>query len=125
MSKSTKRRSENRNRCSVKKYIRFEYELLNAVNSNRSETESFSAWVKCACRDKLSLDITHGREQDEAVTTNIELHKLDIAIVFEMHEKGLFNQQIADALNEKGIEPQNGAKQWTRVGVSKILKALL
>jgi len=125
MSKSTKSRSQNRNRYSIKKYIRFEHELLNAINNSRSDTESFSAWVKGACREKLNRDEPICSEQYAELTVNTELTMSDSTLVIQMHEKGLFNQQIADALNEKGIEPQSGVKKWTRAGVSKILKALL
>lgn len=125
MSKFIKLCSQNCNRYSIKKYIRFERELLDAINDSRSDTESFSAWVKGACRDKLNCGEPICSEPHAELTINTDLTMSDSALVIQMHEEGLFNQQIADALNERGIKPQSGTKKWTRAGVSKILKASL
>jgi len=122
MSNSIKPYSQNRNHSSVKKYIRFEYELLAAIENHRSGAGSFSAWVKSACREKLDLKNSVDLEPNEKLVADTEINKSDRALVIHMHAKGLFNQQIADVLNEKGIKPLNGAKLWTRAGVSKLLK---
>lgn len=122
MSNSTKPYSQNRNHSSVKKYIRFENELLAAIENHRSGTGSFSSWVKSACREKLDLKSSIDLESDENIVADTEQLQPDRALVMQMHASGLFNQQIADILNEKGIKPLNGAKLWTRAGVSKFLK---
>ncbi|GLT14999.1 MULTISPECIES: YlcI/YnfO family protein [Vibrio] len=46
----------NKNSQSVKKNIRFEHELVEAIEKNKNELVPFSAWVKQACREKLERD---------------------------------------------------------------------
>ncbi|MFV0448506.1 MAG: DUF3950 domain-containing protein [Vibrio sp.] len=123
MSKSMKQ--VNRNRCSIKKYIRFERELLNAIDNHRLGTESFSAWVKSACRNRLNVDRLIAAEDSNSQITHAENKKSKEVLIVQMHEKGMFNQQIAKRLNEQGVEPLNGAKKWTRASVSKVIKEVL
>ncbi len=114
--------SQNCNRCSVKKYIRFEHELLEQIEMTKSKGESFSAWVKAACRAKiadkqLTPQTEHAQIQDDWMPDNT------IALIIQMNQTGLFNQQIADALNQQGITSLKG-KRWTRAAVSEVLNRI-
>ncbi|WP_152613879.1 YlcI/YnfO family protein [Vibrio renipiscarius] len=46
----------NTNAISAKKNIRFEHELIDEINDIKSKNQSFSSWVKQACREKLRRD---------------------------------------------------------------------
>jgi hypothetical protein len=114
--------SQNCNRCSVKKYIRFEHELLADIEMTKSKGESFSAWVKAACRakiaDKQLTPLTvQARIRDDWMPDHT------IALIIQMSQTGLFNQQIAEALNQQGITSPKG-KRWTRAAVSEVLNRI-
>ncbi|MGL4937987.1 hypothetical protein [Shewanella sp.] len=56
--------SLNSNSQSAKKNIRFEHDLIDAIETHKNPLIPFAAWVKQACREKLE------REQNAQVTTS-------------------------------------------------------
>lgn len=120
MSISQSKSNKNNNRRSIKKYIRFERDLLSAIDEVRSDEESFSAWVKRACWLATSQAQPSDQENlDEAmIPLTSDLHS---KLIEEMSQRGLFNQQIADELNLREIKPPKG-RRWTRVLVREWLK---
>jgi hypothetical protein len=114
--------SQNRNRCSNKKYIRFDHDLLAAIESIKPNDQSFSAWVKSACWTIIS----QGHQailprEDSHHVTYVDEH--GEAMIIELNRKGLFNQQIADTLNQQGLKPPKG-KCWTRTAINDVLKTM-
>lgn len=108
--------SKNTNRCSQKKYIRFEHELLTEIEASMCEGESFSAWVKSACKDKL--------EQAKATNANLVNSASNVNKAKEwittLAQQGWYHQQIADFLNEQQLLTDDG-KRWTRLGVKRFI----
>ncbi|PWI33447.1 hypothetical protein DI392_11420 [Vibrio albus] len=122
--------NSNTNRQSAKKNIRFEHELLAAIEEIRPEETSFSQWVKDACKEKLNR--VHGvsescaqfpNTQDSDVYTSNhtcvrtqtpEIERSAVELAIEWHEQGMFHQQIADRLNQMGKLSPDG-KRWTRL----------
>ena len=47
----------NSNSQSAKKNIRFEHDLIDAIEAHKDPLIPFAAWVKQACRDKLEREL--------------------------------------------------------------------
>ncbi|MGR5419932.1 YlcI/YnfO family protein [Vibrio sp. PNB22_4_1] len=110
------RHSKNTNRCSQKKYIRFEHELITEIEAMMHEGESFSAWVKSACIEKL--------EHAKAMSSNLDIPSSNFntakAWITTLAQQGWYHQQIADFLNEQQLLTSDG-KPWTRLGVKRFI----
>ncbi|MGF1719075.1 recombinase family protein [Vibrio kyushuensis] len=117
--------NSNTNRNSSKKNIRFEHEIIEQIERLKGDRESFSRWVKQACMLRIQYETIEGRSVRtpslDPVRTSITSRDDIVSTVRELSEKGLFHQQIADTLNERGIGSPNG-KPWNRRMVSVLLK---
>lgn len=118
-------KSTNRNGCSAKKYIRFDYELLNQISFVIRPDESFSSWVKDACRLKLSgMKLSQVALQTDKNAQSVKSGSERIEdLILDLSQKGMFNQQIADELSRLGVKQKNG-KKWTRGTVGAVIKSL-
>jgi hypothetical protein len=112
--------SQNRNRCSDKKYIRFDHDLLAAIESIKPNNQSFSAWVKSACWDRVSKNVS-SKTIENLSENATKLDKTVTDMILELSRNGLFNQQIAETLNQQRITPLKG-KRWTRAAINEVLK---
>lgn len=119
MSKCNQAASQNRNRCSIKKYIRFEHDLLKAIEAAKPESESFSAWVKIACWAAIPIS-PRPETAIRTISTPLSEFEPSLSLIAEMSHSGLFNQQIADELNRRGLLSPKG-KCWTRAAVKEVL----
>ena len=118
----------NTNAISAKKNIRFEHELIDEINEIKSKNQSFSSWVKQACREKLRRDerlCAHDRSQpDRFVRTDDVYEVLDIKFVArKLADQGLFLQQIADTFNSNQHYKMAGKRKWTRQSIRVLLKS--
>jgi hypothetical protein len=122
MTKISKLSSQNHNRSSRKKYIRFEHELLAAIAKTKPDNESFSAWVKLACWEHITKQSVSSVSEINLPANEMQ-YVAAVKMIVELNQNGLFNQQIADSLNQQNLRTKNG-KNWTRNMVKAVLKNL-
>lgn len=129
----------NTNRQSAKKNIRFEHELLYAIEKVKPNNQPFSQWVKEACWDKIRCEsdantsmcaqednrdylsvrtVRSGTDLTPSIIVTPEL--LNLVVAF--HQQGLYYQQIADKLNDLKIPSVEG-KCWSRIAIKKLIES--
>lgn len=119
--------NSNTNAKSAKKNIRFEHELIDEINDVKYENQSFSSWVKQACREKIRRDETLCAQEKnrhapvvrtKAINTNQDIK----TVAQKLASQGAFLQQIADKLNSCEQYKMASKKKWTRQSVRELLK---
>jgi hypothetical protein len=68
----------NVNNQSAKKNIRFEHDLIEAIESHKDALIPFSAWVKQACKEKLEREnegVVTGEHKPLQVSAKINVGK--------------------------------------------------
>ncbi|CAH0536593.1 YlcI/YnfO family protein [Vibrio marisflavi] len=128
--------NSNTNRKTAKKNIRFEHDLLIEIQEVKSNKVTFSAWVKQACRFYINhiVDVenavcTDTRESEANVrtlnheTSSQEQEKRNEIkeLVNVLYDSGMYYQQIADILNQRGLHASSGSK-WSRVAVKRLIE---
>ncbi|WP_391091827.1 YlcI/YnfO family protein [Vibrio sp. NH-UV-68] len=129
--------NSNTNRKSAKKNIRFDHELLHAIDQVKPENMTFSQWVKAACWDRVHAS-SHPTPkvctpEDVALISGVRTvannddncpdNSLK-ELVYALYQKGLYFQQIANKLNQLGI-PSIEGKTWSRGAVKKLVDSML
>ncbi|OBU22221.1 hypothetical protein BTN98_12545 [Photobacterium aquimaris] len=120
----------NTNLKTQKKNIRFEHELLFEIESVKAKKQSFSSWVKQACRNQINQRY-NSVESVRTLDDNVEdLVRTDVdatldneaqALALYWLSRGLFHQQISNKLNQLEMKTTSG-HAWTRVAVRSLCK---
>ncbi|TMX63262.1 hypothetical protein DA090_17170 [Photobacterium damselae] len=117
--------------------MRFDHELLHAIEQVKPENITFSQWVKAACWDKVHASshptLKVYKPEDVALISDVRTVAFNDdncpdnglkELVYALYQKGLYFQQIANKLNQLGISSVEG-KTWSRVAVKKFVDSIL
>ena len=79
-------KTPNNNKVSCKKNIRFERDLIEAIEKAKDPSTSFSAWVKQACHEKINGKETRKKptvrtHQNKAIKSGDTVRTLDTPIM--------------------------------------------
>ncbi|MGC9491100.1 recombinase family protein [Vibrio genomosp. F10] len=98
--------------------------MIDKILILKGGEKSFSNWVKQACLERINREDLGGKSvrppNSDAVCTASKANKDLVYSAKDLSAKGLFNQQIADTFNERGIKSPNG-KVWNRRMISILL----
>lgn len=137
----------NTNAKSLKKNIRFEHELAEAIEDHKDSLIPFAAWVKQACREKLERETTVRTPLGDEVmedtikiqlevmksdsspsnTDNVRAHdsknmmddrKLLMNFIKEMKGEGQSSANIAKIFNDKGYLTRQ-LKSWKKSDIER------
>lgn len=137
----------NTNAKSLKKNIRFEHELAEAIEDHKDSLIPFAAWVKQACREKLERETTVRTPlgddiMDDIIKIQLEEMKRDtstsnadnvrahdsmnmiddrnriMSFIKEMKKEGQSSLSIAKKFNVKGYLTRQ-LKSWKKADVER------